>query len=140
MSRRKYYAQKNWFGDDLLQFTGEKLEALAPLADTMSKALTQVGVEPPRELGQLATAFQTNVVAPQAPTGADLTDNVLNFFSMVMGQKQSGKTLTGANKTVADGGQKVLNSLTFTESPWFQAVLVAVVVGAIVALIYHLAK
>lgn len=136
--KRKYVARHNWFGEDALQFIGEKLEAVAPLSGTMSKALSSVGVTPPRELNQLAQSFQDNVIAPQAPTGANLADNVLNFFSQVMGQKASGQPVTGVNKIVANGGERVLNRLTLSEEPLFQVLLVAVIVGAIIYLIAKL--
>lgn len=133
----------NWFGSDILNSLTDDVSTLQPLANTMTKALTDAGIKPPSELNDLAATFHSQIVDPanKAVSSGQLVNNILGYVQQQMTAQSSGSNLNKVQTTVANGGNKVLNNLTqkdqFTtlfSNPFVWVAIVAVVIiGIIVA-------
>lgn len=107
-----------------------KASEIAPLAGSMSAALTNLGIQPPKELSQLAAAFHSNVVQPNTPvTGQSPVNDIINYFGSMMKAQKSGQPLSSTQKIVAAGANQVsMGGITFNPIYIIGAAVVIVVI------------
>jgi len=89
------------------------LAPLVPLQKTMTDALAQIGIYPPNDIKSVSDAFAKYIAAPQGVSlnTQNVTAGILGFIKDQVQKKNSGQTLTGVNKTIADGGASTLSRL-----------------------------
>lgn len=131
----------NWFGSDILTSLTDDVSTLQPLANTMTKALTDAGIKPPSELKDLAATFHAEIVDPanKSVSSGQLVNNILGFVQQQMTAQSNGSNLNKVQTTVANGGNKVLNNLaqkdqfsSLFSNPFVWVAVVAVVIIAII--------
>ena len=88
----------------------DELDALKPLRDTMTSALSKAGIQVPTNFNELVNKFSNEIVKKTGAPAGTVTD-VLEYVKKQVDTANSNgiQTLSPVNQAVAQGGQNVID-------------------------------